>query len=658
MAAGGKIRPEIMLRVPTGASWEFDEFTLQQEMRLLVSDGTPVPLMSKAFDTLVLLVDNRDRVVTKDELLRVVWPDVIVEEGNLTQQIFLIRRALGDTAQQPRYIVTVPGHGYRFMASVKEIVPGSAAMTRPVIPESVSNPVAVNGVHTRTSHRWQLRWIAVGVTGIVMLTLAGLWLLRTSRAPTAPVAAMRMVQLTALSGNEIGRVSPDGRHVLFEWTGEGRSNRDIYIQVVGSSDPHPLTTDPADDVAPMWSSDGRQIAYVRRGPGPFSGHVRVMSSLGGSDRQVSDFPVSVPAAWSPDDRYLVAGWAAPPDATHPSNGLYLIPVQGGEPRPLTQPPPPGADRAPTFSPDGRRLAYVSCAGPSIRTACHVNVLDVDSAFAPAGSPRRVTQVPDTTIMGLAWSRDGKSVIYGAEELSVDYLWRVGVDGQGPAERIEMAGANAAFPSITPAGDRLIFTRLVDDDDIYRFEPGRSPQPVAPSSVFDGSPQFSPNGRRIVFASARAGEAVDVWIAGADGSEPAQLTHGPGRWQDSPAWSPDGGEIAFQSRAADGSWHIWTVDIQSGIQRQITTDPGDQNMPTWSHDGDWIYFSWKQANARDFWQRDIWRTRVRTGSMEQVTHGGGGYVGRESADRKTLLYQPALRTSPVMAQPLAGAHPAR
>ncbi len=134
-----------MLRVPTGASWEFDKFTLLQEMRLLVSDGTPVPLMSKAFDTLVLLVDNRDRVVTKDELLRVVWPDVIVEEGNLTQQIFLIRKALGETAQQPRYIVTVPGHGYRFMARVKEIVPGSAAMTAPVIPESVSNPVAQMG---------------------------------------------------------------------------------------------------------------------------------------------------------------------------------------------------------------------------------------------------------------------------------------------------------------------------------------------------------------------------------------------------------------------------------------------------------------------------------------------------------------------------------
>ena len=60
----------------------------------------------------MVLIENTDRVVTKDELLQSVWPDVEVEEGNLTQQIFLLRKALGETAQQPRYIVTIPGHGY------------------------------------------------------------------------------------------------------------------------------------------------------------------------------------------------------------------------------------------------------------------------------------------------------------------------------------------------------------------------------------------------------------------------------------------------------------------------------------------------------------------------------------------------------------------
>ena len=120
-----------MLKAPSGTNWAFGGFTVLTEMRLLVAAGTPVPLTSKAFDTLVVLIENRDRVVTKDELLRSIWPDVEVEEGNLTQQIFLLRKALGETAQQPRYIVTVPGHGYRFTARVKAVSggPGAPAMS-------------------------------------------------------------------------------------------------------------------------------------------------------------------------------------------------------------------------------------------------------------------------------------------------------------------------------------------------------------------------------------------------------------------------------------------------------------------------------------------------------------------------------------------------
>src|SRR4051812_20572957 len=259
-------------------------------------------------------------------------------------------------------------------------------------------------------------------------------------------------------------------------------------------------------------------------------------------------------------------------------------------------------------------------------------------------------------MGLAWSGDGKSLIFGAPEFTFQYLWRVAVDGGRPPERIDIAGANAVFPTIAPAGDRLVFARLVEDTDLYRLEGGKFARLVAQSSVFDGNPQFSPDGQRIAFSSARGTGAIEVWVARADGSEPAQLTHGAGRAQGSPAWSPDGRHIAFDSQADDGSWHIWTVDVQSGLQEQITTEPGDQNMPTWSKYGDWIYFSWKQENTRDLWQRDIWRVGIRSGSKERVTWGGGGYVGRESVDGRTLLYQPALRTSPLKAQPLAGGPP--
>jgi TolB protein len=172
-------------------------------------------------------------------------------------------------------------------------------------------------------------------------------------------------------------------------------------------------------------------------------------------------------------------------------------------------------------------------------------------------------------------------------------------------------------------------------------------------VIDEIPQFSPDGGRITFCSLRSGDAAEVWVADKDGTAPEQLTHGPGGWQCSPAWSPDGRHITFDSLAEDGTWHIWMVDLERRTPIQITKDPGDQNRPTWSHDGEWIYFSWRQGD-----ERDIWRTRVRTGAMERVTSHANANVGRESLDGKSLLYTSPFPASDLMTQPLAGGLPQR
>ena len=100
------------------AGLQFGDFTLDGSERLLLRDGCPVPLTPKAFDVLVALTTKPGRLMTKDEILREVWPDSFVEESNLAYHVFALRRALGDTADGERYVQTVPKRGYRFVAHV------------------------------------------------------------------------------------------------------------------------------------------------------------------------------------------------------------------------------------------------------------------------------------------------------------------------------------------------------------------------------------------------------------------------------------------------------------------------------------------------------------------------------------------------------------
>src|ERR1051325_7293780 len=106
---------------PAKQIYEFGQFRLEAAERMLLREGTVVPLTPKAFDTLLLLVENSGHVLTRDELLEAVWRDAFVEENTLTQNIAALRKALGERQNGPRYIETVPKTGYRFIAQVKAL---------------------------------------------------------------------------------------------------------------------------------------------------------------------------------------------------------------------------------------------------------------------------------------------------------------------------------------------------------------------------------------------------------------------------------------------------------------------------------------------------------------------------------------------------------
>jgi len=100
---------------------EFGPFRIDAEQRLLLRDRQPVPLTPKAFDLLLVLTQNSGKVVLKDDLMKALWPDTFVEESNLGQHVFQLRKALGEKSQENTYIVTVPGRGYRFVQKVQPV---------------------------------------------------------------------------------------------------------------------------------------------------------------------------------------------------------------------------------------------------------------------------------------------------------------------------------------------------------------------------------------------------------------------------------------------------------------------------------------------------------------------------------------------------------
>jgi Tol biopolymer transport system component/predicted Ser/Thr protein kinase len=511
--------------------------------------------------------------------------------------------------------------------------------------DSHLRPVRARAATARTAVR-----MAAGVS-VLVLAAAAAWLFvfRGERALPPP----HLVALTSYPGNETApALSPDSKQVAFSWNGPKEDNADIYVQFVG--DPHysRLTTDPREDTDPCWSPDGTQIAFKRRGPIPGISTIVLVSPLGGERvlRDVTGSPVnSTGMSWSPDSKYLALGWAssgaaprtAPGIVTGVAGGIYLVPLTGEEPRRITSPQLPESDWFPQFSPDGRSLAFGRFRIGAATADIYLQPLD--STYQAAGPPRRLTQ-DRLRISGLAWTADGKTIVYSAASGS-DRLYRLSVAGNQRPERIELAGLGAAHPTISR--DRLAFSRDLRDVDIWRFRLGAGPEPLIRSSFMEWVPQFSPDGLKVAFQSNRDADRSQIWLSDADGSNSSPLTHGSGPSQGSPRWSPDGRLIAFDSLGADGKAAIYTIDAAGGQPRPFT-QAGQGGQPSWSRDGRWIYFQTGRSG-----QPDIWRCPFPDGTAQQCQQmtTNRGNIAFESVDGRTLYYT-TLEWA-LYAKPLAG-----
>src|SRR2546428_1710267 len=264
-------------------SYEFGPFRLDASERVLLRNGDVLPVTAKAFHTLLVLVENSGHIVERDELMQKVRPDTFVEEGNLSVTVPMLRKALGDNSGQPRYIATVAGRGYRFIAGVTA-VPGDPSdlilvkQTRSqvvieeeeengdFIHDASSDPLAnlkqaerniefgqapavdATAIASTVAHRQhtasRFRSAAVLATVAVMITAAAWFIARLNSKST--LVMPRIVPLTTFPGSETqASISPDAKEIAFVWDGEKGDNWDIYVKLIDAGTPLRLTTNPA-----------------------------------------------------------------------------------------------------------------------------------------------------------------------------------------------------------------------------------------------------------------------------------------------------------------------------------------------------------------------------------------------------------------------------
>jgi Tol biopolymer transport system component/DNA-binding winged helix-turn-helix (wHTH) protein len=677
-----------MSRPPT--AYEFGDHRLDPLARVLSQRDRPIALAPKTFDLLRLMIERRGRVLERDELIRELWPDTIVEEANLTFQVSTLRKALGEDGA--RWIETVPKHGYRFMAPVREVRDVVNTVNTINTVDTVDAVDTVDTVPAAASPARgggpldRIAWgAAIAALAVIAAGVASGWLRRdaSSEAPSASLSPPRLgyseaAPLTSYPGWEgMPTLSPDGSQVAFSWDGASHDNLDIYLKLVGPGEPHRLTTHPDADVSPAWSPDGRQIAFLRPVSDDNRRGIFLMPALGGSERRLADIDMTAfgqaPGnflAWTPDGKWLAA--AGRFDLSAPSE-VWLLSTETGERRRLTT---AGTgqigDFGMSFSPDGRFLAVLRYATRSVGDV-YLLPLDAAAGYRARGPLIRLTD-ENRLVGGPAWSASGDRIFYssGGGAMSYRTLRMIPIDPTHPERRTEAvplpAGEHAT--ALAAAGDRLVYARAQRDANIWRLplSPSRPLSHAAAgaaagaragggagagstptlfiSSTFDEhNPDFSADGAKVTFTSTRSG-TEEIWVANANGSGAEQMTSMGGANTSNSRWSPDGRTILFNSRRT-GSSDLYLVHVATRAVERLTDDPDDEYEPRWSRDGRWIYFVSTRSG-----RPETWKMPAAGGAAVQVTRQGGA-AAFESVDGRWLYYAKDTRPMSIWRVPVDG-----
>lgn len=567
----------------------FGEFLIDTKERTLLRGDKPVELTPKAFDLLSVLVENNGRLVEKEELMSTIWAGSFVEESNLTFNIRQLRKILGDHAQHPTYIKTVPRHGYRFIAPVRE--------EGPVLPEPQTRQtveLSVPPTDHQPLYRRPVFFLTALLVGVTFLLTVGFLAYETRSfdskndpgADTPEFRNLSYEQIVKSDKFTTASISPDGKYVVYVNTVNDQQS--LWLRQLASGQNTEIV--PAENgvkIQRVKFSDTGEDIYFSRKFGTELSHLDRVPIFGGV--------VQTNIVTGPDTQFDIssdASLVAFSRTEERKSSLVVARTDGSEAKTIFE--TEKAITGSTFSPDGKTVVFASGVLVS-----GTQLFGIFTIGADGGTPVSATDKQWNYVRDVVWLPDGSGLLITAASAanSPRQLWKINLPN-GDAQRVSetqnslnhisvtkdqrnilitsnslssklysapVADIDSARPiasaylgvSWTPEG-HIVYSAFNGNDDIWCVSPdGTTQMQLTTQSSMDFRPIVTPDGRYVIFISDRGGK-MNIWRMNSDGTDPVPLTSGNG--ENFPSIAPDGSYVVFNS-VADGKH--WRIPITGG-----------------------------------------------------------------------------------------------
>lgn len=622
--------------------YQFGPFKIDAAKRVLLREGATVPLTPKCYEILLALVEGVGEVVSKDDLMKRVWPDSFVEDGNLTYNVSMLRKALGERAGEHQYIVTIPGRGYKFAGSVIE---GRLEGTR----EAAQDQNQLSDAFARRDNEQEQseteptketipstfreikrnRRLTGLITPIVFIAVAVIGYVAyravAQRQQVAPLRALAVTPLTDSGRVQDAAVSPDGKSIVYTlyeneksslWLKNLSTGSEIQILAPADAGCDGLTFSTDCNYIYFSSDDLRQpMATLYQIP-VFGGAVRKL--IEGIDSSITLSPDGSRLAFVRNDE--IRGESALMMANSDGTCQQTLAVRKR---------PEEFGRSPAWSPDGKTIACPVWSPPGDG---HGHTYEMIEVGLRDGTEKRFSKQWWGRVAGLRWLSDSRGlVMISGESIQPCQIWRLSYP-DGEVQRITNDTSDYANPSLTADSRALVVARRNYLDSICvtnNGDPNQTNPIILGANNSDGGLGLEWTADGKILYTTNRNQNWHIWIMDADGSNRRQLTFGP-LLDGTPVRSGDR-YVVFPSERSESGFQIWRMNIDGSDLKQLTYGKHDEE-PQCSPDGEWVVYG-----SPDSGKSTLWKVPIDGGNPVRLTDKAVKAPAAISPDGKLIAY---------------------